>query len=78
MTPRSPSSGGPPALARLTVRGYGLARPAPGEIPDQRAPLVHPRVVMTVHLGGFAAAAVYRSTNRAVEDFLPALDGHAD
>lgn len=40
--------------------------------------LAHPGVVMTSHIGGFTDASVERSTIRAVENLLQALDGHAD
>lgn len=39
--------------------------------------LAHPGVVMTSHIGGFTDASVERSTIRAVENLLLALDGHA-
>lgn len=39
--------------------------------------LAHPGVVMTSHIGGFTEASVERSTIRAVENLLLALDGHA-
>lgn len=39
--------------------------------------LAHPRVVLTSHIGGFTDASVDRSTVRAVENLLQALDGHA-
>jgi D-3-phosphoglycerate dehydrogenase len=40
--------------------------------------LAHPGVVMTSHIGGFTDASVERSTIRAVENLLIALDCHED
>jgi phosphoglycerate dehydrogenase-like enzyme len=46
--------------------------------PPAPSPLLsHPRVVLTSHIGGFTDASVERSTLRAVENLLLALEGHA-
>lgn len=46
--------------------------------PPAPSPLsAHPRVVLTSHIGGFTDASVERSTVRAVENLLKALEGHA-
>jgi len=48
------------------------------EPPAMSPLLADPRVVLTSHIGGFTDASVERSTIRAVENLLIALDSHAD
>ncbi len=45
------------------------------EPPAPSALTAHPRVILTSHIGGFTDASVERSTIRAVENLLAALDG---
>lgn len=45
------------------------------EPPAPSALTAHPRTILTSHIGGFTDASVERSTIRAVENLLVALDG---
>jgi phosphoglycerate dehydrogenase-like enzyme len=45
------------------------------EPPAPSALTAHPGVILTSHIGGFTDASVERSTIRAVENLLLALDG---